>query len=134
MKILHTDGGCSFNGQKDISKRKMVSVVSDEQGKVLIDKHVEGGSNNIAELLAVKEALLWCVVNGVDEVEIRTDSKNNLAWVNGKEVGKNINDRATVMYLKTAINAVRQDVKLNLIWIPREKNLAGFYIEEKYKL
>ena len=46
--ILYSDGGCSGNEQLDPSKRKMVAVVSDEHGKVLIDKHVEGGSNNIA--------------------------------------------------------------------------------------
>jgi len=55
----------------------MVAVVSDEHGKILIDKHENSGSNNIAELLAVKEALLWCSLNKIANVEIRTDSMNN---------------------------------------------------------
>ena len=53
--ILYADGGCSGNDQPDLSKRKMVAVVSDEHGTVLIEKHEHGGSNNIAELIAVKK-------------------------------------------------------------------------------
>ena len=132
--ILYTDGGCSGNDQPDLSKRKMVAVVSDEHGKILIDKHQDGGSNNIAELLAAKEALLWCSVNKIAAVEIRTDSMNNLAWVLGKKVGKKINDRNAVLVLKTSIDACRQQVNLSLRWIPRGENLAGHYIETKYQL
>jgi ribonuclease HI len=132
--ILYTDGGCSGNDQLDLSKRKMIAAVSDEQGTILIDKHEEGGSNNIAELLAVKEALLWCVANKIGDVEIRTDSRNNLAWVLGKKVGKKINDRDAVLALKTSIDASRSQLALSLKWIPREQNLAGHYIEQKYQL
>ena len=132
--ILYTDGGCSGNEQLDPSKRKMVAVVSDEHGTVLIDKHVEGGSNNIAELLAVKEALSWCIANKIGDVEIRTDSRNNLSWVLGKKVGKKINDRNAVIVLKTSIDACRSQLSLFLRWIPREQNLAGHYIEKKYQL
>lgn len=132
--ILYTDGGCAGNEQRDCSKRKMVAVVSDDQGRILIDKHQDGGSNNIAELLAVKEALLWCAENTIGDVEIRTDSTNNLAWVNGKKVGKKLNDRETVLNLKGAIDACRSKINLTLNWIPREQNLAGHYIQRKYQL
>jgi ribonuclease HI len=132
--ILYTDGGCSGNEQLDLSKRRMVAVVSDEHGTVLIDKRVEGGSNNIAELLAVNEALLWCVANKIGDVEIRTDSTNNLSWVRNKEVGKQINDRNAVIELKTSIDACQSQLSLSLKWIPRAQNLAGHYIEKKYQL
>ena len=132
--ILYTDGGCAGNEQRDCSKRKMVAVVSNDQGHILVDKHQEGGSNNIAELLAVKEALLWCVANNVGNVEIRTDSRNNLAWVLGKKVGKKLKDRDAVLNLKAAIAACRSKVNLTLTWIPREQNLAGHYIQHKYQL
>ena len=131
--ILYTDGGCTGNEQRDCSKRKMVAVVSDDRGQILIDKHQEGGSNNIAELLAVKEALLWCVAHKIGDVEIRTDSRNNLAWVGGK-IGKKLNDRDTVLNLKDAIEACRSKVNFTLTWIPREKNYAGHYIQRKYQL
>lgn len=132
--ILYTDGGCAGNEQLDCSKRKMVAAVANAQGHILIDKHQEGGSNNIAELLAVKEALLWCVENKIGDVEIRTDSKNNFAWVLGKKVGKKLNDRDAVLDLKAAIDAFRSKVNLTLTWIPREQNLAGHYIQRKYQL
>lgn len=132
--ILYTDGGCTGNEQRDCSKRNMVAVVSDDEAIILIDKHQEGGSNNIAELLAVKEALLWCIENKIGDVEIRTDSRNNLAWVLGKKVGKKLNDRDAVLNLKAAIDAFRSKVNLTLTWIPREKNLAGHYIQKKYQL
>jgi ribonuclease HI len=134
MKILYTDGGCSRNWQKDPELRKMISVVTDDSGKPLVEKKNWGGSNNIAELLAVKEALMWALNNGYKEVEVRTDSRNNFAWVFGKKLGEKLNDRAAVINLKTAIQALRQDVKLNLVWVPREENLAGFYIEQKHSL
>lgn len=132
--ILYTDGGCAGNEQLDPSKRKMIAVVANDQGHILIDKHQEGGSNNIAELLAVKEALLWCIENRIGDVEIRTDSTNNLAWVGGDKVGKKLNDRDMVLDLKAAIDACRSKVKLTLSWIPRENNLAGHYIQRKYQL
>ena len=132
MVVLYTDGGCSGNGQYDISKRKMVVVVSDEHGQVLIEKHELGGSNNIAELIAVKEALQWAFEHDIKEVEIRTDSTNNKAWVFGRTVGKKINDRELVLRLKAEIRAFRDEVELTLSWIPRAENLAGHYIEKKY--
>lgn len=133
--ILYTDGGCSGNDQLDLSKRKMISVVANLAGDVLIDKHQQGGSNNIAELQAVKEALLWSINNNYSEVEIRTDSRNNFSWVFGKKVGKHINDRSSVLFLKTAIFAARSTLKdFKMTWVPREANVAGFYIEQKYQL
>jgi ribonuclease HI len=119
--IRYTDGGCSGNDPLDLPKRKIVAVVSDEHAKILIDKHQEGGSNNIAELLAVNEALLWCSVNRIADVEIRTDSMNNLGWVFGKKVGKKVNDRDTVLAPKNSIDAYRQQVNVSLNWIPRAR-------------
>ena len=132
--IIYTDGGCSGNGQKDLTKRKMIAIVTDEHGEVLVEKYQEGGSNNIAELLAVKEALMWCSTHNVKQVEVRTDSRNNLAWVRSRRVGKNVNDPGAVMYLKGAINALKGMIELKLVWVPREDNVAGHYIESKYLL
>ena len=132
--ILHTDGGCSGNGQLDITKRKMVMVVTDLCGNVLIEKEEDGGSNNIAELIAVREALNWCIKNGYKEVEIITDSKNTMSWVWNKKVGKKINDRERVMDIKSVIDEYLKEIKLSLQWKPREENWAGIHIENKYSL
>lgn len=133
--ILYTDGGCSGNWQKDMSKRKMVSVVSDDQGNVLWEKHVQGGSNNIAEILAVWGALKCCQRKGVREVEIRTDSQNNVAWCKSHRCSDKVNDKETVMRILHRIHLIRTfGLRMNLVWIPREENLAGHYIEAKHKL
>lgn len=130
--VLYVDGGCSGNAQLDFLKRRMVWVVTDEEGTVLAESLRDGGSNNIAELLAVEAALQWCVDRQVDSVIIRTDSRNNLAWVFGKKVGMNINDRQAVLAIKAAIAKLRESVDLTLEWIPRERNKAGHYIERAY--
>src|SRR5215831_4089737 len=106
MTILYTDGGCSGNQQRIIKDRNMVAVVSDAAGKILIDRQERGGSNNIAELLAVKEALEWCVANSLADVEITTDSKNNLSWVQELNIRKKIYDRNTIFALKASIDAL----------------------------
>jgi len=97
--VLHVDGGCSGNGQRDLSRRSMIAVVTNDHGDVLFENTAAGGSNNIAELWAVKEALEWCVAHGIPAVEIRTDSRNNRSWVLGKEASP---DDSRVSEFRTA--------------------------------
>lgn len=132
--LLYTDGGCSGNAQKDLTKRQMIAVVTDYGGNVIVETNESGGSNNIAELIAVKEALRWCSMHKIPEVEIITDSKNTISWVWGYKVGKKLNDRNRVLKLKDEINDLLRDIKLTLTWRPREENWAGIYIEAKYTL
>ena len=130
--VLYVDGGCSGNDQKRLGDRRMVMVVTDEHGTVLSETTTPGGSNNIAELYAVRDALQWCAHEHVAFVEIRTDSRNNFAWVLGKKVGKGINDRDAVLLAKARIAWLRERVTLKLVWVGREANVAGHYIEDKY--
>jgi ribonuclease HI len=68
MKILYTDGGCTNNNQTDVAKRVMSVAVVDDRGDELLVLNEEcGGSNNIAEFLAVKEALTWVKQQGYKE-------------------------------------------------------------------
>ena len=112
----------------------MIAVVTDDQGVVLIDKHQIGGSNNVAELIAVKEALFWCRENNISEVEIRTDSMNNFAWTRVKHLHKKkrISDRDLVNSLKDDIKSVKGIVNFILVWVSRDDNLAGHFIEKTY--
>jgi ribonuclease HI len=126
---LFTDGGCTGAEQKDISKRNMRAVVTDQNSIVLVNKRLTGGSNNIAELWAVSEALLFAESRGIDECDIFTDSKNNLAWLEHR-VGQGLNDRVAVMNLLKTIDDLRTRIRLTATWIPREQNLAGIYIEQ----
>lgn len=132
--VLYVDGGCSGNGQRDIAVRTMVAVVTDDSGTVLSESEADGGSNNIAELMAVYDALTWAATNGLASVTIRTDSRNNFAWVLGRKLGKRLNDRERVMRLKEQIAIRMLQVRLSLVWVPRDQNLAGHYIERKWRL
>jgi ribonuclease HI len=98
-----------------------------------VETQVHGGSNNIAELLAVKEALVWATEHGFEAVEIWTDSRTNLAWVAGR-IGNRLNDRGAVLDLYEGINRLRERVRVDLVWIPRDANLAGQYIEARFGL
>lgn len=127
--VLYVDGGCSGNGQRDLAQRRMVAAVTDADGTVLRKMASDGGSNNIAELWAVKLALDVAVERGLTAVEVRTDSQNNLSWVRRPLRNRRINDYDMVMRIKGEIDRLRADVALTLVWVPRERNLAGHYIE-----
>lgn len=129
---LYVDGGCTGNGQRDLSKRAMIAVVTDDAGNVLVERPEAGGSNNVAELLAIYEALLWCHRHDVHAVHIFTDSRNNLAWGNCKRPGLFLNNRARVLELQAGIAKLRETVAYSLAWIPREQNKAGHVIEAQY--
>jgi len=129
---LFTDGGCSNQMDPDHSKRVMRIVVTDEDGTVLVDKTKTGGSNNVAELWAVTEALLYvknCEIPANQKIaDVFTDSTNTLAWIDGR-VGDNINDKKAVSHLLIAVNRLREKAKLRVTWIPRKKNVAGIFME-----
>jgi ribonuclease HI len=133
MKIF-TDGGCSNNDQLDQTKRRMVAVVTDSQGNVLVERVKSGsGSNNIAELWAIQLGMEWARQHGNHELHISTDSRNNLAWTFGK-IGKKLNDRSAVLALREQIDEFRLDIELELLWVPRKQNMAGHYIDRKDSL
>ena len=129
---LFTDGGCTNQMDPDHSKRVMRIVVTDENGTVLVNKIKTGGSNNVAELWAVTEALLYvknCELPANQKIaDVFTDSTNTLAWIDGR-VGDNINDKKAVSHLLTAVYRLREKVNLTVTWIPRKKNVAGIFME-----
>lgn len=126
--ILYIDGGCSNQSQKNQDIRDMVWIITDEDGKELFEGKHLGGSNNIAEFLALYQAVhILPEKGGV----IYTDSKNNIAWLHGR-IGKKLNN---VEWVETIYrDIVGMDKKFDLIWIPRAENKAGWIIEERYGL
>lgn len=127
VSILYTDGGCYGNTQKDLARRSMRYAVARIDGSIVVEGTAEGGSNNIAELIAVVEAVKWAKAQGWTHVSIRTDSKNNLSWVK-RRPGADVNDRARVLNLQAELIALA--FPFQLTWIPREKNLAGHYLDK----
>jgi ribonuclease HI len=128
MKV-YTYGGCTNNYQHDIQKREMYIVFTDDSGNVLVEKTRRSGSNNLAELWAIEEALLYARSCGIVELDLYSDSKTALSWLNGR-IGKKLNDRRAVLELLESINEVRQQhVRLTTNWVPRDHNLAAVYID-----
>lgn len=127
--IVYTDGGCTKSNQKDQSIRQMIWVVTDEKGTVLLEKREWCGSNNISEFLGLRDAIRILPEN--EENIIYTDSMNNLSWLKGK-FGKKLNNLKRVEEIFGEI--LEQNKKFSLLWVPREENKAGWYIEETYSL
>lgn len=128
-ELYYIDGGCSGNNQKDVSKRVMTMVVTDDKGFPLEIKKKRGGSNNIAEFWALKKCLDLAFLDEPEKIKIITDSRNNLAWFKG-HIGKKINDREAVFDLYYEIKSYKRIMDIDLEQVPREKNLAGVYLEE----
>jgi len=112
----------------------MVAVVTLPDGTVVSEQHERGGSNNIAELMAVEAAYRFASDQGMREVTVYTDSRNNLSWASLKPPGKAINDRGKVLTLQSQIAFWRERLRPRLVWIPRDDNVAGWYIESTYQL
>lgn len=126
--VFYIDGGCLGNEQKYLSLRRMISVVADDKGNVLQEIKNDGGSNNIAEFIALKYALQYAINHGIGAIKIITDSKNNIAWFNGKKIGRKVNDYAQTKAIKDEIEILKTSVKIEIEWKDREENLAGHYI------
>lgn len=127
---LYTDGSCPRNIETCIQLMPMLAIVTDVKGNLLSKAFYSGGTSNIAELLAVRDALKWASGNNVSELHIHTDSRNTLAWVAGR-IGMKIADRPQVIGIHKEIVDLRRTINMTIEWVPRERNIAGIYIERR---
>src|SRR4051812_5566388 len=112
---LYIDASCNMHVPRD--QRIMKAVVTDETGIVVVEKILKGKSNNIAELWALAEALVFASQCAMPEVQIYTDSRNNLAWVAGR-IGNKLNDRQAVLALHQFMSTLRSNLPTTITWIP----------------
>lgn len=130
MLTLFIDGGCSGNYQKDPKNREMVSVVVGETGEVIREEHISGGSNNIAEFIALMMAMEYATEVREPDVTIITDSRNNIAWFNKTtKFSKKINDPEAVAKIKEEIEGMKKLLNVTIEWCSREVNMAGLYLD-----
>jgi ribonuclease HI len=129
-----------MSNQKDASKRTMIAVVSDSKGKILSDVSNHGGSNNIAELMAMEHALDIALKMKLKKLHIISDSrcaisqfKKDESKRNAKSIRK-MNDYEWYQAIKGRIDRLKQYIDVTLEWQGRDSNLAGHYIENKYGL
>lgn len=124
--VLFIAAGCSNNHQTDPTQRQMTVAVTDRSGRMLIQKSRHGGSNNIAALWAIQEALAWCAANGVKTAVIRTSSRTAYVWLS---TPVDENTRQDVRSFRSDIDALRPKVAFETVVIPIAENLAGPQLE-----
>lgn len=117
---------------KDTSKRFMSSCVTDQKGKVLYYKTKEGGTNNIAEFLALKECIALASEAGEKEIVVLTDSNNNIHWFH-KIGNSNKGNRAEAKEIKNIMSSYLWNMNVSVKWIPREQNLAGHFLSKELR-
>lgn len=119
----YTDG---FNIKKNPSDIGGGFTVSDEEGNIISRETIYKSkfTNNEAELLGVFNcAKSSCVPYDT----ISTDSKNTLAWLKTPRMNKIA--RQDLMEIIIECKKIIKEKNIELIWEPREFNLAGIYNE-----
>lgn len=87
----------------------------------------EGFTNNEAELIAVNECAKLCEIGDT----IITDSTNTIKWVSKKPNLKK-KKRRDLYSIKLETFELIANKNINLVWKPREENLAGIYNENTF--
>lgn len=115
---IYVDGGTSNNGMFGFQKSRSVVF----SNKVLVDLEIGDKTNNEAELIAMILGIYF------RPKKIFSDSQLVVNWANGRWKTKEPRLKPQVDILKHLVSISKPEI----IWIPRDKNLAGIYIEEKY--
>lgn len=121
---FYCDAGTKNNGQ--FGKQETIVVVTDNNGKILIEEQIGDKTNNEGELNGIIKAAKIIPKESL----LLSDSDLAVKWTN-IEYGTKI-DRLKSLIYDAIITTKKKNIRVE--WIPREKNLAGHYIEEKYSL
>ena len=128
--IIYTDAGTKNNGKFGFQETRI--VICDSGGKVIHEEVIGDFTSNEGEVKAMIWAMknLFPPKNEKEKLKIRSDSQLAVYWAIGKF--KTGIDRLVPLVKQVRLLTIQTDTKLE--WIPREFNLAGHYIEEKYGL
>jgi len=136
-KILYCDGACKSNNKKDQSQRRMFICYVDESipGHFQIRARMQkGGSNNIAELLAIDQTLCYALNKGYKNILIRTDSQVVYHWIENGGIRGKVNNPEFTQKLLDRITRLRSwFINLEFQIVPRSLNKAGIKLEKKTK-
>jgi ribonuclease HI len=132
----YCDAGTANNGQK--GNQKTIVVIANEKGGVVFEKQIGDYSNNEGEILGIIASIREFAKD--KPVSVLSDSNVAVNWanrgwttLNEKNYKKGKLTERHKKYIQMA-NELLVKTKSVVSWIPREENLAGHYIEEKYKL
>lgn len=127
METLFCDGATKGNGNFG-GQRSYVAVV-DSKENVLADIPIGDKTNIEAEALALITAYNLVVEKNLGKIQIKTDSK---FWVDA--ISKNWKLKVPRLFpLRDELKKYKILTKISPTWVPRELNLAGFYLEKKYE-
>lgn len=127
MTVFYTDGACKNNGRYGF--QKAYRCVTDGDGKVLVDEYIGDKTNIQAEGLALIACFEHVYRNKITDAVIYTDSK---FWVNTIIGGWKLK-KPHLFPLRDRLQKGYKIIKPKLVWIPREKCKAGWYLEKKYE-
>jgi ribonuclease HI len=123
MEIYYCDGSTLHNG--DFGNQVSRVCVTTGEGKLLVD-HIIGDKTNIeAEGFAILASIKQHKKTGKKECEIRTDSN---FWARAIQFRWKLKEQR-LFPLRDLIYAQVDEFKPKVIWIPREQNPAGQYLE-----
>ncbi len=118
----YTDGGTRNNGQ--FGSQESVVCGVDDEGKILFLEEIGDKTNNEAEL----QAILQLLQSTEGHITIHCDSQLAVRLVKHQW-------NTHILRLKLILNKIKGlNRQFEIKWIPREDNLAGMVIEEKFGL
>lgn len=127
MNVFYVDGATKNNGK--IGSQRSYICVTDGDGNVITDHHIGDRTNNQTEVLALLSALKRIDFDNIKDATIYSDSQLIVNGVTGKW---NITAPQLFLYIRKARELVAK-TGATIIWIPRNGNKAGIYLERKYE-
>jgi ribonuclease HI len=119
-RIIYCDAGTRNNGRPG-----QWSVMCLHDGEQVLQVEVLGNrTNNEAEILAIARAIEEA---GDTPTTIRSDSKLAVNMVTGVWPGSK-------RHLQELVAEIEVPEHIEIEWIPRDDNPAGWHLEEKYRL
>src|SRR5579884_1367374 len=122
-QVLYTDGGSLGNGRVD--QRARMAVFDAARGTVVVDEWLGALTNNEAEYRAIDAALDYAFANGMQGVEVRSDSLLCVSQIKGEWKVKEERLRPWVERCRTKLAALGG----RMTWVRREQNPAGRHLE-----
>lgn len=124
--VIWTDGSCI---DQNTNHKKAASriVVEDPAGDQTFTYDLGNNTNNIAEITAILKGIEYAVANKARKVEIKTDSRVAIAWIN-KGPAKSCPEakKREIETLQKKIQTLMLVTDVTLTWVPSEIQKADF--------
>jgi ribonuclease HI len=124
---IYVDGASKGNNDKTIPSKAYTCVIIPEKS-VKIVTSIGDQTNNDAEWQALIDALTTANLNSWNKIKIYSDSLLVVNQFNDKWQCKD--ERMKTYYLLA--RTFKSTLDIEIVWIPREKNLAGIELERRF--